>query len=436
MTKPALVDALALALALGVALAPASARANAFDTFGASSRIEALAGAGAAEATGWAAAHHNPAGVAFADEVEAAVGYGYGVPRLTIDGADAQVTTPRGTSLGLSVPVELGWARVSFGLALYLPDQFLARIQTIPVEEPHFVLLDNNIDHIVVTPVLALRPFRWLSIGGGATLLADAAGHGITFDVGLSGGQKVGQAGLDVSLPIRAAPVLGLLVAPKKWLRLALAWRGQVDLALSLDILARVNVVGAVTGDTLISLRAFNFFTPQKLSLGAAWDISDAWTVTAELDWVNWSGFRGGSADLRILVELGVSPSLVQALFPADRFRDTWVPRLGVEWRRPFGRRFTAAARAGYAYERSPVPDQTGLTSFADGDQHVIALGGGLQVAHLGDVLEHPLSLDLALGWHELEPRTTVKDPRLFPSAGFTAGGRIVHLSLTLAARF
>jgi hypothetical protein len=428
--------AFTVGLGLGLGLGLGQARGNAFDTFGASSRIEGLAGAGVAEATGWAAAHHNPAGVARADEVEAAVGYGYGVPRLTIDGADAQVTTPRGTTLGLSIPVKLDWLQVAFGLALYLPDQFLARIQIVPVEEPHFVLLDNNIDHVVVTPVLAFRAFRFLSVGAGATLLADAAGHGVTFDVGLSGGQKVGQASLDVSLPIRAAPVVGVLLAPKRSVRLALAWRGQVDLALSLDVLARVNVAGAVTGDALVSLRAFNFFTPEKLSLGAAWDITDDWTVTAELDWVRWSNFRGGAADLRVLVQLGVSPSLVQALFGTDSFQNTWVPRLGVEWRRAIGRRFMAAARGGYAYERSPVPDQTGLTSFADGNQHVIALGGGFQVAHLGDVLEHPLSLDVALGWHELEPRTTLKDPRLFPGAGFTAGGRIVHLSFTLTARF
>ena len=429
--------ALGLGLALGLALelTPSVAGANAFDTFGASSRMEGMAGAGVAEASGWAAAHYNPAGVARADDVEAAVGYGYGVPRLTVDGADANVTTPRGTTLGLSVPIDLGWLRASFGLALYMPDQFLARIQIIPAEEPHFVLLDNNLDHIVVEPVLALRPFRWLSIGAGATLLADAAGHGVSFDVGVSGGEKVGQAGLDVSLPIRAAPVVGVLVSPKPWLRFGAAYRGAIDLALSLDVLARVNVVGAVTGDTLISLRAFNFYTPDKVSLGGAWEVTPAWTVSAQVDWVRWSGFRGGAADLRILVELGISPSLVQALFPADRFRDPWVPRLGAEWRRPIGR-FTVAARAGYAYERSPVPDQTGLTSFADGDQHVIALGGGFQIDHLGDVLAHPLSIDLGLGWHELEPRTTIKDPRLFPGAGFSAGGRIVHLSLTVGARF
>src|SRR5262249_11695749 len=154
-----------------------------------------------------------------------AIGYGGAVMGLTIDGKDAKVTPARGISFGVALPLKLGSWTVALGFALYMPDQFVVRIQLVPATEPHFVLLDNNLQHIVVTPVLASRPTRWLAIGAGATVLADAAGNGIDFNVGVVNQQKVGDASLDVSLPIRAAPVVGLTILPKKWLRFGASYR-------------------------------------------------------------------------------------------------------------------------------------------------------------------------------------------------------------------
>ena len=422
----------------------AAAHANALDTFGVGARGEAMAGAQTADASGWAAAMENPAGVARTASVEAAVGYGYGVTRLSIStggngggsGGDSGVTTPRGTTIGLAVPIPLGALQAAFAVALYLPDQFIARVQLVPVAEPHFILLDNNLQHIVVTPALALRPWRWLSFGLGATLLADAAGNGITFDVGASGGEKVGRAALDVSLPIRAAPVAGVLVEPIPGLRFGATYRGEIDLKLKLDILANVDVAGAVKGDVLISLRAINFYTPARFTLGAAWDVLPSLTLAADLAFVRWSGFAGGTPDLAVLIHLGITPSLAQAFFSPDRFHDTLAPRIGGEYRRAVGGHVTLAARAGYAFERSPVPDQTGLTSFADNDRHIIAVGGGVALDHVTSLLAKPLKLDLALQWQELQPRTTLKDPRYFPGAGLASSGRIIHLAATMEARF
>src|SRR5581483_10235818 len=225
-----------------------SARANALDTFGFSARAAGLSGAVCADARGWIGAHYNPAGVALTDDREVSIGYSYAFMGTTLNGADAQVTNPRGTSLGLALPLRLRSWTAALGLALYVPDQFVVRIQLAPATEPHFALLDNNLEHIVVTPVLALRPSKYFSIGAGITLLADAAG--------VVGGDKVGKATLGVALPTRLAPVVGVELMPLPWLRFGASYRGEVDLGLKLDILANVNIAGAITGDTLISLRA------------------------------------------------------------------------------------------------------------------------------------------------------------------------------------
>src|SRR5262249_26965944 len=94
------------------------------------------------------------------------------------------------------------------------------------------------------------------------------------------------------------------------------------------------------------------------------------------------------------------------------------------------------AGRAGFAYEHSPVPDQTGLTSFADNDRVVLTAGAGVELAGLVPVLQGPLHVDAAVGWHELIERTTEKSPAVFPGRDFSSGGRMIHLSFMAEAHF
>jgi long-subunit fatty acid transport protein len=423
------------ALTLLMMLAPALAYANAPDSFGFGPRIAGLAGAGTAEARGQAAAFHNPAGVALSNDIEAAIAYSYAGMALKIDGRDAGVTTPRGTSLGLSLPARLGPVTAAFGIAVYLPDQFIARIHLVPAAEPHFALLDNNLQHVVVQPVVALRLGKRFSIGGGASVLADTTGNGITFDVGVSSGDKVGQAAIDVKLPVRAAPVVGLTILPKPWLRLALAYRGELDLKLSLGILAHVDLPGAISGDTLISLVALNFYSPHTITSAVAVDLG-ALTLTAQLDWLKWSDFNRALPDLNVSIGLAIAPPLVAPALTMPRFDDQYIVRLGAELRRTLSANLDVAARLGYAFIPSPVPPQTGLTSFADNDRHVIAIGAGLSLKDLITILPKPLSLDIALQVHQLEPRATAKDPHVTASPGFTSSGTIVLVTAGVEARF
>jgi hypothetical protein len=423
------------ALFFTLLMIPALAHANALDTFGFQPRISALAGAGTAEARGQAAAFHNPAGVALSDDIEVGLAYSYAAMALQLDGRDAKVSTPRGTSLGVALPAHLGPITAAFGLALYLPDQFIARIQLVPATEPHFALLDNNLQHVVVQPVVALRFGHAFAIGAGASILADAGGNGVTFDVGVSSGNKVGQAAIDLKLPIRAAPVVGVTIMPKPWLRVAAAYRGELDLKLSLDILAHVDLPGAISGDTLISLVALNFYTPHTVTGAVAVDLG-ALTLTAQLDWLKWSSFTSALPALDVNIGLAIAPPLVAPNFPTVRFDDQYIPRLGAELRRTLGAHLDVAARIGYAYKPSPVKPQTGLTSFADNDRHVVGVGVGFALRDLIRILPKPLHLDAALQVQQLEPRATGKDPHVTASPGFSSSGTIVLLTAGLEAHF
>ena len=83
-----------------------------------------------------------------------------------------------------------------------------------------------------------------------------------------------------------------------------------------------------------------------------------------------------------MLVNLGISPPLVEALFPTAHFNDVWVPRLGAEWRRAAERASSTSPRAlGYAYERSPVPDQPGSPASPTTIATSSPLGAGCRAA-------------------------------------------------------
>lgn len=428
---------LALGLALAVTATVAAAPAWAWDPqelLGITPRGTGLAGALTAGADDDGAAFYNPAGVATAAGPELGLGWSYGWMGLRLDRQDARVTDPHGAHLGITLPRRIGNFAFGLGVGLYVPDQYIFRIQLTPQSEPHFGLLDNSPQRLVANVVVGAA-WRWIAIGVGAQLLANAGGRGITFDVGLAGGEKVGRAALDYGLPTRATPIAGLMLSPNDRFRFGFVYRGDINLHLAFDVLANVDVAGVVTGDAVITLRATNFFTPKKLAFGGQLKLREDLKLLADVVWFRWSEMTGGNPDLRVLVHLGVSPPLVQALFPADGYRDTVSLRAGAELDRPLGRRQRFKVRAGIAWEPSPVPDQHGLTSVADNDRLVVAVGGSLDLRDRSGVLSRPFSLELGLQWHHLLDRTTLKSDVAL-GRGFTSGGNVVVVTIGGTARF
>ena len=107
--------------------------------------------------------------------------------------------------------------------------------------------------------------------------------------------------------------------------------------------------------------------------------------------------------------------------FPGPGFKDIFVPRIGSEF--VVNRHVTL--RAGYCYQASPVPDQTGITNYADADKHVISAGGEVRVFLPPQILEHPIQVDLAFQAHVLEKRSVDKEDPEDPVGDYTIDGDI-----------
>ena len=82
---------------------------------------------------------------------------------------------------------------------------------------------------------------------------------------------------------------------------------------------------------------------------------------------------------------------------------DAWVLRAGVEYTTSP----RTALRAGLGWHPTPVPEQTGRTSFVDNDRLVLAVGAGHELRLWGDEVA---VLDLAVQLQALVPAEVVKE--------------------------
>ena len=425
--KPRSLGPLLLAALTGGLVGPV--HANPLDDLGWTPRGQATGGALVADAGGLPGLFYNAAAPALNERPRLGLGWGGAAIRARLDGLDPKPQSPHGTSLALALPIRFFRATFALGAVFYLPDQSLARIHFQPAAAPQLWRLEGNLHHLVVHVTLALR-VGWFALGGGASILADADGNGVRFDVGILGGEKTGRAALDVKLPLRAAALVGLWLNPHRRFRLGAQFRDQLDLRLRLDILANVRVTDAISGDALVSLRSASFYTPRKISVGASFDLPRQTRLHLAYDWLGWHSFSEPVPELRVLVALAISPSLLDAIVPSSRFSDAHVARLGVEHQRSLSDKLGLTLRAGYHYASSPVPEQRGLTSFADNDRHTVGLGVGLELRQLLSILPRPLRLDAALSLAVLPERVHHKAAPLlgegFRSSGLLVGGSLM----------
>ena len=420
----------ALLAVAAVAAAPTTAAADPLDESGLGEAAAAMANARTAIATGPEAAHTNPAGVARIGSAEALIGYQYADNHLDLDGRDSGVTATRGTAMGLAAP--LGTVRgvqLALGTAFYLPDQYLARLQLFPTNEPEYVRLGAAQQRIVVDTVAAAR-WKDLAIGAGVSMLTNAKSRDLTFDVGVKSGEKVGAAHLDIDLPTRMAPLVGVSWKPNRYAELGAMFRGKLELDLAIDIVANVDVPNVVSGDAKIALRTVTNFTPMRAAIGGALHPVEGLTLSADVAYDRWSALGSGIPDLQVLVELSLAPPLIASTAPAAHFKDTITSRLGAEWL-VAGMR----VRGGVAYLPSPVPKQTGLTSFADGNRVLATLGAGVRVPARWLVAQ-PIDLDFGLGYQHVMRQIVEKDPAIDPGGSFSSGGNIYSMGASATVRF
>ena len=463
----------ALALGAGLLGAPATARAHEPDSYGFGSRSTAMGGAVAADVRDFSANYYNPAGLVSAPGLELSLGYVRIDNRLRIDGRDTATDDAHGLVGGLVAPGEVLGVPFAFGLATFLPDDGLSRIKALRQEVPRWELYDTRAAILFLAANLALRPVRWLEIGGGLAFLAATRGR---FAISgradlLTPDDSQLRHEVDADLTSVRYPQAGLRVQIGDLGKLALAYRGQSKLRLSLE--ARLQGTLDFAGIDIpllydLETRTVAGFLPQQVVLGAAFTRVRNLTVELDVAWVDWGAYESPTARTAARLEAqpppGTPVQLPGALRPVDvlepGFESRFVPRVGVEYRLGFGAARARAGdeaahaapggaraperrplievplRAGYFYEASPVPPQTGITNFIDGDRHTVSIGAGVAVAPPLAELPRTVRLDVHGQLSVLPERSIDKTNPADFIGSYRADGTMIGLGATLGAVF
>jgi hypothetical protein len=357
------------------------------DLFQIGQRAKSTAGSsGTTMPSGPAATVNNPAALTHIPGIVAGFSYSYGYMGLEVNGKDANVLDYRGFDLGLALP---------------LPQVFSKKIR--------------------------------LSIGLGAAIMMDFDGEEFHLKVGSKSGQKIGEMEISSSIPYRIVPFGGLIITPEhvpllRKCKLGFFYREPYHFNLNMNVMADVDVAGIVTGDTIIALRMHDHFSPRKIRAGIAFYFFEKHNLFFDLSWEQWSQFDAGFSTMKILVDLGINPPLVESILPDDNFRDILIFSGGLEL--VFQK---VMLRAGYGYHPTPVPNQVGFSTLMDSDRHVLATGVGFNFKGPA-ILPYPIQFGLSYQLHYLVSRTASKHNSTLPSVQY--GGSIHQLSIGLKMDF
>ena len=428
----------------------APAGANPVDAFGLGSRLGAMGGAGAAAVEGAAANYYNPAALVRGRDLEIDLGYQAAMPRLELGGRDSRVDGTQGLVAAVAVPGPVGPLRLAFGVGIFLPDDRVTRVRALAYSQPRWVAYDNRTQRIFLAAHLAVQIVPGLYLGGGLAFMSRTEGT-----VGLKGRIAISdpdeQSSLVTSIAVDLVairyPQLGLLWEPRPWLRLGLVYRHSFLLQLDQGFTVRGDVGNEglepiVRGGTLGARSvSSDLFQPWQLALGGVVKPTRRLLVAYEIAFVRWSEFPTPASTLTVELDIGerLNP-LVKIppprVYDQPGFRDLLVPRLGLEWRAVDRPRLGLDLRAGYAYEPSPVPDQTGETNYVDADKHRLSGGAGLEALPFPRVWPRPLGIDLHAAVTVLSSRATRKLDPLDAVGDYVARGWIGELGVTTRWRF
>jgi len=434
-------------VAAALALA-APVHANPVDHFGFGARGPAMGNAQTAASIDAGAHYYNPGILATFEEIRINFGYQLADPGLTINDLDTNVNRSRGIAAGISVPGQLGGVKLAFGAGIFLPDDHVSRTRTLQGDQPRFIVYDNRPQRIFLAANASVQLTDELFVGAGIGYLSATSG-GIVLAGRLGFPDALDSdlaLAIDVDLETVRYAQAGLFYRALSWLDLGLAYRGgfvlNVDLAVRIEGDIGPDGAPPVVEDGFIDVMTSfqDLFQPEQFALGAQARLGDDVLIAFDLVWHRWSEFGNPTSAIDIQFDLKDFNELVDfpnpPPLPDANFHDIVVPHLGVEWVVARGRHTRWATRAGYVFEPSPAPKQTGETNFVDTNKHTASLGLGLELRELTEVLPLPFEIDLYGAYTGLQTKTVKRSSPVDRIGDYRAGGRIWQVGASTRWRF
>ncbi len=419
----------AIAASLGIA---SYASASPQEVIGFGHRSIAMGTTGAAAAEDFDTVYQNPALLSTTRHRALQLGVEGALFDLRADGpmhAGRVGYSPlKASTIGLTLPLPFGGIlkdRLALGLGFVTPLDVVVRGRILYAEKPQFLLADR-VQSVALHIGLGADLGHGVRVGGGFSALAALKGS-VLVQTDASG--RIGTLVQD-TLIASYAPLAGA-----SWEFSDATYR--VGVAVRGKLVGRFNVV--ITADNLGGLN----IPPLNISGVAQYDpwqvaaeiakVRGAWRAAVGATYKKWSDYPG-PAEATVRCQDAPDPSEpCAAPVPAPAgYHDVLAPRAGIERVLPVTRGSRIALRAGYAFEPSPAPEQTGARNYFDNSRSVLSAGWGVTLSGA------PLGFDGFAQVHVLHPRDHAKlAAQGAPVEGTVATrGVIVALGVAANARF
>jgi long-chain fatty acid transport protein len=222
---------------------------------------------------------------------------------------------------------------------------------------------------------------------------------------------------------IKAAPIVGIHAQPLPWLQCGVTYRAKfyAETVGTQDILITFRDFSCrfprpFRSAVLATIHYIHYWTPNEVAAGFALKPRNDLLIAADLTWSNWSQY--------------LDP---QSQVPEKKFRDTYTPRIGLEYIHHTG----IVMRAGYSFQPSPVPEQTGSANYLDNDKHVFSIGLGYTFSRSPiPIWKKPLTVDSYFQYQKLVQREYHKESQVPPENDLTFGGYLISAGIDLVLHY
>jgi long-chain fatty acid transport protein len=429
-----------ISIILAVVMCSSPVFASGFtDTYGIGNRAISLGGAFTAVADDFSAAYYNPAGLAQSKGLGLSLEYLYTSPNIKVDKLSGgslkiynnpnnidsgirndptEATAANGLNLGIPVlglMIDINKIvkmpiHAQLGIAAGIPEQgdVSYRIHDFPPDQPHFIRYGDDINRITLAAGLGIEAYKDIAyIGGGIQAMLHGPGKfyvnglfsGSGSDSPYNSYQDV-EAESEFGAVFEYVPTAGILLSTpvleektKAKIKLGFSWRGEQELKLGPIPVTTELEIGGITYTMPMMLDMNCYFTPEEYSLGLAIDTEPV-LVSIEANLQKWSKY-------------GLSTTDSVNGYPDPDFSDTTNYRIGVSYK---GIK-NLNINAGYVYQPSPVPEQSGrISNYIDLDKNIFSLGAGYQFIFPWNIFKQPLKVEGVLQYQQLKGITVIKD--------------------------
>jgi long-chain fatty acid transport protein len=187
-------------------------------------------------------------------------------------------------------------------------------------------------------------------------------------------------------------------------------------------------------------------YTPQMYTWGASWRPTPDLLLAVDLTYNIWSDFLSPSLNIDTDIQLPILPlKLLPGKVENPDFSNTVTTRIGGEYRALKFAWGDFILRGGYAFDPSPVPEQTGWSNFMDGDKHIFSAGLGFEHQLVGeDQSRTTLGVQTVFQLQWLEETHHTKDqtadiPRFYINPGYpeiSGEGRVYFFGVAFTVEY